>query len=46
MKCIYLLVSLVIAARCSVRPDKPVNIPEVTAVYNKPWYSGYLDLQF
>lgn len=46
MKHIVLVLSLILISQCSVRPDKPVNIPEVTAVYNKPWYSGYLDVQF
>ena len=38
------LISLfVVAALASVKPT-PVKIDSVSAVYNKDWYSGYLDL--
>ena len=46
MKTPILLLICVVLASCSVRPDKPVNIPEVSNVYDKPWYSGYLDIPF
>ena len=29
----------------SVRPS-PADVPDVSAVYNKTWYSGYLDFTF
>ena len=35
---------LVALALCSKRPQ-PVKIDQISAVYNKPWYSGYLDLE-
>ena len=39
-----LLISLlVMSVLASKRPD-PVQIDSISAVYNKPWYSGYLDL--
>jgi cathepsin A (carboxypeptidase C) len=40
---IVLIVALLTFALASFRPD-PVNIPSISKVYNKPWYSGYLDL--
>ena len=36
---------LSITGFCSVRPS-PANLPDVSAVYNKNWYSGYLDFTF
>ena len=36
---------LVTLVQCSVKPD-PAHIDEVDKVYNKAWYSGYLDLTF
>lgn len=43
MRIIALTLLLVAIANCSVRPQ-PVSIPEVMNVYNKTWYSGYLDV--
>jgi hypothetical protein len=40
---IVLIAALIVLALASKRPD-PVNIPAISKVYNKPWYSGYLDL--
>lgn len=40
---VVLIVALLAVALCSKRPE-PVNIPSISNVYNKPWYSGYLDV--
>ena len=40
-----LILSLAVLALASTRPQ-PVNISQVNEVYDKPWYSGYLDFQF
>ncbi len=42
---ILLAVLCVTLINCSIRPNA-TNIPEVTAVYDKKWYSGYLDVNF
>ena len=41
---ILLISLLVIGALTSVKPG-PTHIEEVSAVYSKDWYSGYLDLE-
>jgi len=38
-----LIAALLVLALASIKPE-PVNIASVTAVYPKPWYSGYLDI--
>jgi carboxypeptidase C (cathepsin A) len=43
IKQILIFAALVAVIHTSTRPQ-PVNIPEINKVYNKPWYSGYLDL--
>jgi cathepsin A (carboxypeptidase C) len=40
---VVLIFALLAVALCSKRPD-PVVIPSISKVYNKPWYSGYLDV--
>ena len=45
MKILFLLATLLLAVYCSDRPS-PAKIPEITAVYDKDWYSGYLDFPF
>lgn len=45
MKTFIVFSLLVLAISCSVRPQ-PVKIEQVTNVYNKTWYSGYLDIPF
>ena len=40
---IVLIAVLIALALTSKKPD-PVNIASISKVYNKPWYSGYLDL--
>ena len=34
---------LLVAVMASIKPS-PVKIDSISAVYSKPWYSGYLDL--
>ncbi len=45
MKYLVYFVLCVAIVECSVRPN-PVNITEVNNVYDKKWYSGYLDVPF
>ena len=42
MKTVLIAVLLVLAFS-SKKPD-PVNIPSISKVYPKNWYSGYLDI--
>ena len=43
---IFLLINLRLwACLCSIRPQ-PVNIAGIKQVYDKDWFSGYLDFDF
>ena len=45
MKILCLVACLAIFTSASQRPG-PAKIPEVSAVYDKDWFSGYLDFPF
>lgn len=43
MRIIITLVLIALAATASKRPN-PVQIAAISSIYDKPWYSGYLDI--